>query len=342
MSFSPTIPDRISDNANLLGLLKAFGFILSGVLAFGLATGGLFPLIGLKLQEQGASDLVIGMITSVFFAGTLAGSLLTERIIARIRHVRTFAFLAATAGISTIALALTAEPAAWVALRFVTGFCLGGYYVVIESWINYAASNKTRARGMSLYEATRMLGIAISPFVLGFGLGGQPYILAGIMFVVAIIPLVFCPLEEPEINAPGSMPFSRLLMLAPLGMIAAFVSGSVNAAFYGMSGVYGERAGLSPTEIAIFIAAMLIGPTFAHPIMGAAADRMGRLPILFLAAAGSALAALVIAAMAPGFWGLVIFSFILGGFSHPVYSLGVAYMNDRLDPGDFVRAGGFS
>ena len=119
------------------------------------------------------------------------------------------------------------------------------------------------------------------------------------------------------------------------------MSGAVNRAFYGMSGVYGERAGLSSPEIAVFIAAMLIGPTFAHPIMGAAADRVGRLPLLFVAAAGSALAALVVAATAPGLWGLVGLSFVIGGLSHPVYSLGVAYVNDRLDSGRLrARAGG--
>ncbi|MEP2474719.1 MAG: MFS transporter, partial [Paracoccaceae bacterium] len=276
-STSTSVPEQ----AKLPEIIRVFSFILFGVLAFGLATGGLFPIIGLRLQEDGASDLVIGLITSVFFAGTFAGSILTERILARIRHIRTFSLLAATAGISTIALALTDLPAAWIGLRFVTGFCLGGYYVVVESWINYASTNKTRARSMSVYEATRMLGIAISPFILGFGLGGQPYILAGLLFVIAVVPLVLCPLDEPHQNPPGTLPFMRLIAGAPLGVLACFVSGTVNAAFYGMSGVYGERAGLSTTEIAIFIAAMLIGPTFAHPIMGAAADRIGRLPMLF-------------------------------------------------------------
>jgi MFS family permease len=335
-----SLPTSVPENANLPEIIRIFSFILFGVLAFGLATGGLFPIIGLRLQEDGASDLVIGLITSVFFAGTFAGSILTERILARIRHIRTFSLLAATAGMSTIALALTDLPAAWIALRFVTGFCLGGYYVVVESWINYSSTNKTRARGMSVYEATRMLGIAISPFVLGFGLGGQPYILAGLLFILAIIPLVLCPLDEPHQNPPGTLPFSKLILGAPLGVLACFVSGTVNAAFYGMSGVYGERAGLSTTEIAIFIAAMLIGPTFAHPILGGAADRIGRLPMLFLASAVSAMAAIWIAVAGPGFMGLIVFSFILGGFSHPVYSIGVAYVNDKLDPGDFVRAGG--
>ena len=45
---------------------------------------------------------VIGLITSVFFAETFAGAILTEKLIRRMRHVRTFALLAATAGVSTM------------------------------------------------------------------------------------------------------------------------------------------------------------------------------------------------------------------------------------------------
>lgn len=334
------MPAQMPPHATFPQIVRHFSYILGGVLAFGLATGGLFPLIGIRLYESGASDLVIGLITSVFFAGTFAGAILTEKLIRRIRHVRTFALLAATAGVSTIGLAMTEMISVWVALRFITGFCLGGYYVVVESWINYSSSNGARARGLSLYEAVRMLGIAASPFILGFGLGAQPYVLAGVFFIIAIIPLVLCPLEEPHQNPPGSMPFLSLITSAPLGVLACFVSGTVNAAFYGMSGVYGERAGLSQTEIALFIAAMLIGPTIAHPIVGALADRMGRLSMLLLTAIGSALACLAIAVFAPGFWGLALLSLVVGGLSHPVYALGLAYVNDQLDPGDFVRAGG--
>ena len=254
----------IPHNVGLVRIADALKYILAGVLLFGLATGGLFPLIGLRLQEQGASDLLIGLITSVFFAGTFAGALLTEHLIAAIRHVRTFSLLAAIAGASTIGLVLSEADAVWVLLRFVTGFCLGGYYVVVESWVNHASPNETRARSLSLYEAVRMLGIAISPLLLGLGAGYQPYILAGILFIIALVPILFCNLEEPEQNAPGNLPFSRLLVSAPLGLVAAFISGAVNAAFYGMSGVYGERAGFDTTEIAFFIAAMLIAPVLVR------------------------------------------------------------------------------
>jgi MFS family permease len=85
---------------------------------------------------------------------------------------------------------------------------------------------------------------------------------------------------------------------------------------------------------------MLMALAVAHPLVGSAADQFGRLPMLFLTAAGSGLAALGIAIFQPGFLGLVGFSILIGGLSHPVYALGIAYVNDRLDPRDFVRAGG--
>ena len=45
-------------HATFLQIMRHFSLILGGVLTFGLATGGLFPLIGIRLYENGATDLV--------------------------------------------------------------------------------------------------------------------------------------------------------------------------------------------------------------------------------------------------------------------------------------------
>lgn len=52
------------------------------------------------------------------------------------------------------------------------------------------------------------------------------------------------------------------------------------------------------------------------------------------------MAALRIAATGPGFADRVGLGLVLGGLGRPVCSRGAACENDRLDPGDFVRAGG--
>jgi MFS family permease len=67
---------------------------------------------------------------------------------------------------------------------------------------------------------------------------------------------------------------------------------------------------------------------------------VGRLPALFVVSAGAAMASLVMALLAPGWMGSVLLCLVIGGLSHPVYALGVAWVNDRLDPRDFVRSGG--
>ena len=113
------------------------------------------------------------------------------------------------------------------------------------------------------------------------------------------------------------------------GVLACFVSGTVNAASYGMSGVYGERAGpVTWTEIAFFIAAMLIGPDHPPiPVVGAVGRPDG-------AALDAAADRNRLGARLPrhrrlprrAFWGLALLSLIVGGLSHPVYALGLAYV----------------
>ncbi len=77
-----------------------------GVALFGLANGGLFALIGVHLPETGASDVLVGLITSAYFLGTLTASLTGAWLITRLNHVRAFALFAVVAGLSTLALAM--------------------------------------------------------------------------------------------------------------------------------------------------------------------------------------------------------------------------------------------
>ena len=50
-----------------------------------------------------------------------------------------------------LAVGLTDSAPAWAGLRFVTGLCLAGQYVVAESWLNNLATNENRGRLLAIY-----------------------------------------------------------------------------------------------------------------------------------------------------------------------------------------------
>ncbi|MGI9302140.1 MAG: MFS transporter [Gammaproteobacteria bacterium] len=320
---------------------KSISAVLWGVGLFSLATGGLFPIIAIRLSTAGASDLQIGLIASVFFLGTLIGFLTMEPVIRKFRHARAFMLCAGLAGLTTLALIMTSSTLAWLLLRFAAGYGVGGLYLIVESWVNYRATNTNRARSMALYESVRMSGMASSPLILGLASGSYVFALAAVLFVLAAVPVAGTRRSQPELKQPARLSLRKLLGVAPLGVISCTVAGLVNSAFYGVGGIYGERVGLSAWEISLFLAATLIAPVIAQLPVGALADRFGRHIMLLVVTLVSGCTALLIVVAGPtSFWQLVALSFIVGGISHPIYALGIAYTNDKLDPRDFVRSNG--
>ncbi len=322
-------------------LVRSTFAVFVGVALFGLANGGLFPVIGVRLSAGGASDILIGVITSAYFLGTLSGSLTAGRIVDRVRHIRSFAVAAALAAITTLALAHTSSLPVWAVLRFATGYCMGAYYVVVESWVNCAATNANRGRSLAIYESVRMSAIALSPFLLNLDTDSQAFALASMLFVAAIVPVALAGTGEPEIGGSGRLPFRKLLTASPLGALCCVTAGLVSSAFYGLGAVYGNKIGLSGVQLSLFVSVTWIAPLAFQFPAGALADHIDRRWVIFGASALSASAAVLIA----GIGGkplllLLCLSFLMGGLSHPIYALGLAYTNDRLDHRDYVRAGG--
>ncbi len=68
-------------------------FIAIAFLAIGY--GMLMTFIGVYLKENGSSDMVIGTINASFFAGAILSSILSQKIILTVGHIRSFSVFAA-------------------------------------------------------------------------------------------------------------------------------------------------------------------------------------------------------------------------------------------------------
>ena len=80
--------------------------LFAGLSLIGLAVGVQGSLLGVRAAIEGFDDLLIGLLMSCYFAGFLAGSLLTPKMIQRVGHIRIFAALSAVASVSILVHAL--------------------------------------------------------------------------------------------------------------------------------------------------------------------------------------------------------------------------------------------
>jgi MFS family permease len=158
-------------------LLSTWALLLGiGILMLG--DGLQTTLLAVRADQEGFSTTITGLIMSSFFVGFLLGSITTPKITANVGHIRVFAALAALASASILVHAVFVQVPVWIALRFISGFCFAGLYIVAESWLNDRATNETRGKLLSLYMVVSYLGVGVGQLLLNLADPGEYYFLS--------------------------------------------------------------------------------------------------------------------------------------------------------------------
>ena len=151
---------------SISSLLLSYGMLLLG-------NGMISILLGLRSRLEGFSTEITGFIMAGFFVGMLMGALFAVRVVAAVGHIRAFAAFASVMSVAVLAHVLHIDPIIWFVLRVVAGFCMAGMVMVVESWVNERATNKTRGRVLSLYMITNYLGAGLLNGAV-YDVGGGP------------------------------------------------------------------------------------------------------------------------------------------------------------------------
>jgi MFS family permease len=320
----------------LLSLLLGIGLLLVGI-------GLLFPVLGLRAALAEFPVWVTGIVMSFYFAGFMLGTFLCPALIRRAGHVRAFAAMASIASTMPLLHALAVNPWAWSALRLVTGVCVVGLYLVIESWLNSLAPNAQRGRIFAAYMAVTHVALAIGQVLLLVGdkLGFVPFALASVLLSLAVVPVAFTRVLEPQPVSAPRLGLRELYHTSPLGVVGATASGLLTGAFFGMGAVFAQRVGLSDPAIAAFMGATIIGGALLQWPIGHFSDRRDRRHVLFWVCVIAA----ALAASGPMLsrWSelaLIALGFVYGGFVFTLYGLSVAHVNDLIHPGRLLETTG--
>jgi len=315
--------------------------VLIGVAFIELALGALSPLVGIVLADRKISTDLIGLVTSAYFLGFLAGTLTGYRIIDRVGHIRAFSVFAVIAGNAALLHLVFDPPYAWIALRILIGYGIAGQFVIAESWLNDKATSENRGQIFAIYLVVAWATGGIGPLALNLPDPDGRILFALIAFtmLMALVPMALTRVGNPEIGHRSHFGIARLYRISPLGVSACFASGLINTALWGLMAVYTEGVGYSEKELSILLSVSVIGGLLVQYPVGFLADRFGRRPLML----AIALAGVVVAAAA-AMWGTVSFPgllamvFVLASLTAPLYALGVGQTNDYIERKDFVAA----
>ena len=312
--------------------IRHAGWLLAAVPFFGISTGALFPLIALELDRLGFGEAFVGLATSLYYAGSVTGALTYGWVLGRLGYKLAFLAMALLAGIASFALTQFWEPIIWLGLRFLGGYALGGYYIVVDSWVSALGTRKTRGQLFATYETVRLIATAIGPSLIVVGATTASLTIVAIGYSVSFVPALLN--ETPHHSRKPrdiSINLAAIARCFPFALAIAFCGGAANASFYGLSAVYAKAIGFDTTLIATFVAIVLIAPAVSEIPIGAIADRYRRMPVAAVVSFFAVLSSAFLALISPSnFWMATAASVIVGGCLVPLYALGLGRIVDSV------------
>ena len=316
--------------------------LFAGLSLIGLAVGVQGSLLGVRATLEGFDDFLIGLLMSCYFAGFLAGSLLTPKMIQRVGHIRIFAALSAVASVTILIHSIYVEPWAWALMRLFTGFAFSTIYVVSESWLNQASTNANRGQMLSIYTAILLAGICAGQFMLNLAnpLDFTLFILISVMVSVAAVPILLSVVITPTIEDSDRVTIRHLWYRTPMGVTGIVLSQWVSSILFGMGAVYATKLGFTVYQVANFMGAMMAGGMILQWPLGKLSDMIDRRWVMGFACLCAVGFALLISRESEASLKLYGLIFAFGGCSLSLYSIVVALTNDHLRPSEIVPASG--
>ncbi|MCD8516630.1 MAG: MFS transporter [Burkholderiaceae bacterium] len=317
----------------MFATLASFSSLFLSTLVMLVGVGLFNVFMGLKLTEDGVSEVWIGALMSAYYLGLVIGSRLGHRMIVRMGHVRAFAAAAATCSVMVLAQTLVSEKEIWVVFRVIAGAGMALQFMVLESWLNEQIENERRGQIFSVYLVMSGLGTAIGQMAITLypSLDLRPLILVAICHVVGLIPIVWTVRLHPAPQLPAPLNFRYFFQAAPAALVTMFVAGNISSAFYALAPVYVIEKNFSTAEVAAFMSVAVFAGLMAQWPMGWMSDRVPRQRLILFNGAVLTFVTLLLWGWLPiPFWLLMVISAVSGIAQFTLYALAGSFANDLV------------
>jgi MFS family permease len=313
--------------------------ILFSVALLIMGNGLQLMLLPIRGGIEGFSAFEIGLLGSGYFFGFVLGCAFTPRLIVRVGHIRTFAALVSVASAAALGYPVAIDAMVWVVLRLITGFCLAGLYLVVESWLNDRATNETRGTLISAYVTVNFTVITLGQMMVTLF---QPssfilFSIASVLVSLAAVPIALTRSSQPPPITFVRFRPARMYQLSPTGTVAIFLIGMATGSFWSLGPTYASNASGSVTDAALFMSAAVLGGALAQWPAGKLSDGVDRRQVLIGLAGACGLMglALVLLPFQSMLW--LALAMALGIGLLPSYAIAAAHVFDFADRAEYVE-----
>ena len=312
-------------------------------------------LLGVRSVIEEFNFIATGTMMSGYFVGYFFGATMVPKLVGKVGHIRVFAAFASISSLAILVHAVFVNPIVWTCARFLTGFSIVGIFIVVESWLNDRANNRTRGKVLSIYMFVSLIGLAIGTLLLNFSNPEkyEPFILISVLLSMALIPILLAKRKPPKFKKIIGIKIKDLYKISPLGVVSMFCTGFIHSSIFTLGAVYAATMNFTIFEISLFLFLITVSGAFFQWPIGYYSDRHDRRLIIILCTFLSVIfcfLSILSVGEHPEIMHLsidweinkimfFIFITLYAGAALPLFTLNLTYVNDFVEKGKFVAAG---
>lgn len=318
--------------------------LLFAVSIVGLSLGATLPLVALRLLDNGASALQIGILSAVPAAGMILAATLVDRACQLMSRRRLYLLCFVLCTASTAAIELTSH-SLWLlaAARLALGVGMGIAIILGEAWVNELCGENNRGTIVALYATSFTAFQLLGPTLVAL-LGAQtPWVvlLVSAGHLVALATVAVAMPEEglhEHVEAPRSFSLAGFLRVAPALCMGVLFFSFFDSVVLSLFPVYASSHGYAVGIAAFMATVILLGDMLCQLPLGWLSDRLDR-PALHFACGVAAMAIGLglpwLIAQPSLLWPALM---LLGAVAGGVYTLALVLIGQRFRGRDLVTA----
>ena len=243
----------------------------------GVATGMIWPLLSLRLDQMGFDSGAIGLSASVQSAASLAVAPAVPELLCRCGMTRLVG-----SGLLVMIVSLLLFPAFpsfgdWLGLRAAFGAAVSIVSIATPVWITALARDGSKGATIGVFGLLWSAGFATGPLIIGSTQSAAwlPFLESAGVVTIGALPLAMWRFDAP-IVAPCSAGHwgSAARNIATPALTAALMLGVLDSANDSFLPLYGLRNGLDERSAVSMLVTVQIGTMAAQVPVGWLADRM--------------------------------------------------------------------